>query len=161
MDHTTFALVIEACVSARRLDLVLATVEKMELQGDMSPDRRIYASLITAFGQQGDVGSALGVFQEMRKLLEGFIPDVRTLDSVLDVCFHQPEDLRHVCGVLEQLSEDPMVDLEVYSKDILMQGFDDAFQLGAALVDMEARAKVGCGNTMMCLSRNANILIRS
>jgi len=47
----------------------------MEEQG-LRADRRVYAALIRAFGQRGDVPSALGVFDEMRR---AFSPDVANL----------------------------------------------------------------------------------
>jgi hypothetical protein len=84
----------------------------------------------------GDVSSALGVFQEMRKL-GNYVPDAITLDSLLEICFRNPSDLRYICPVLEDMAEDPAIDLEIYSKDILMQGFSDGFKLGSALMSME------------------------
>ena len=47
----------------------------MEEQG-LRADRRVYAALIRAFGQRGDVPSARGVFDEMRR---AFSPDVANL----------------------------------------------------------------------------------
>lgn len=136
VDQTIFALAIETCVDASRLEMALELVRKMEIQLDLSPDRRIYSSLIRAFGKHGDVSSALGVFQEMRKL-GNYVPDVMTLDSLLEICFRNPSDLRHICPVLEDMAEDAAIDLEIYSKDILMQGFSDGFKLGSALMSME------------------------
>lgn len=141
VDHALVAPVIEVCVEAARLDLALALVHKMEVELDLSPDRRIYSLMIRAFGERGDVASALGVFEEMRR--SGcFVPDVRTLDGVLDICFRNPRDLRHICAVLEDMAEDASIDLEVYSKDILMQGFSDAFTLGRALMNMEVQPQM-------------------
>jgi hypothetical protein len=58
------------------------------------------------------------------------------LQSILDVCLVDPLDLRLLCPVLEELA-DQGIDLEVYSNDILMQGFPDAVTLGRALELME------------------------
>ena len=65
-----------------------------------------------------------------------FTPDVETLKSILEVCRVDPLDLRLICAVLERMADDGC-DLEVYSRDILMQGYPDAISLGAALEDME------------------------
>ena len=140
VDQTIFALAIETCVDASRLEMALELVRKMEIQLDLSPDRRIYSSLIKAFGKHGDVSSALGVFQEMRTL-GNYVPDVMTLDSLLEICFRNPSDLRHICPVLEDMAEDSAIDLEIYSKDILMQGFSDGFKLGTALMSMERQVR--------------------
>lgn len=142
VDQTIFALAIESCVEASRLEMALELVRKMEIQLDLSPDRRIYSSLIRAFGMHGDVSSALGVFQEMRKL-GNYVPDAITLDSLLEICFRNPSDLRYICPVLEDMAEDPAIDLEIYSKDILMQGFSDGFKLGSALMSMERQQHPG------------------
>ena len=132
-SKSTFALVIEACVKASKADLALQAFSQMERWG-LSPDRRVYAALISVFGVKKDVSSALGVFDEMRK---AFAPDVATLQSILDVCMLDPLDLRQLCVVLEGMAEDEMTNLEVYSRDILMVTFPDAVELGRALESME------------------------
>jgi hypothetical protein len=48
----------------------------------------------------------------------------------------EPLDLRLLCPVLEALVNEGL-DLEVYSNDVLMQGFPDAVELGRALEMME------------------------
>ena len=131
-DQTTFALVMEACIAADDPDNALQVFSQMEAIG-LYPDRRVYAALIRSFGLRRDVPSALGVFDEMRR---NFTPDVETLNSILEVCRVDPLDLRLICAVLERMADDGC-DLEVYSRDILMQGYPDAISLGAALEDME------------------------
>jgi hypothetical protein len=46
-------------------------------------------------------------------------------------------DLRQLCPVLERLSDMEHIDLEVYCRDVLMEGFNDALALGNALESME------------------------
>jgi pentatricopeptide repeat protein len=45
----------------------------MHIYRGISPDRRIYKSLIAIFGIKNEVASALGVFDEMRRR---FTPDI-------------------------------------------------------------------------------------
>lgn len=160
-DRASFALVIEACLRDSEqsadsssstdsssppppnpLPVVLNLVRIMETDFGLRPDRRIYAALIRAFGQRGDASSALGVFQEMRQY---YFPDVGTLQSILDVCLRDPTgaDLLRMCPVLEDMAEQRDLQLEVYSKDVLMEGFPDGRSLGAALLAMEATTRPG------------------
>ena len=154
-DRASFALVIEACLRDSEqsadsssppppnpLPVVLNLVRIMETDFGLRPDRRIYAALIRAFGQRGDASSALGVFQEMRQY---YFPDVGTLQSILDVCLRDPTgaDLLRMCPVLEDMAEQRDLQLEVYSKDVLMEGFPDGRSLGAALLAMEATTQPG------------------
>lgn len=90
----------------------------------------MYSALILAFGLLNDIPSSLGVFQEM---LTRFTPDVANLQSIIDVCLNDnPYDIRSLSIVIDKMVEDGL-DLEVYSKDILFQGFPDALELGSAL----------------------------
>ena len=74
------------------------------------------------------------------------------------VCKVDPLDLRTLCGVLEQMANEGC-DLEVYSKDILMQGFPDAIILGRALVDMEKQAlKVSGEGGYECTSSSLGVI---
>jgi pentatricopeptide repeat protein len=130
-DNTMFALVVEACNEANQPKLALEVFSSMEKFG-LQPDRRIYSSLIRSFGIHGDVASALGVFEEMKSK---FIPDVKTFQSILDVCKTSsendllPYNLRLMCSTIDSMEEDGL-DLDVYCKDIVMQGFPDAVSLG-------------------------------
>lgn len=177
-DRASFALVIEACLRdseqpadnsgsssssssssessnpppPNRLPVILNLVRIMETDFGLRPDRRIYAALIRAFGQRGDASSALGVFQEMRQY---YFPDVGTLQSILDVCLHDPTgaDLLRMCPVLEDMAEQRGLQLEVYSKDVLMEGFPDGRSLGAALLAMETTTRPGqrCVEVSLCV----------
>ena len=130
-DSVMFALVIEACNEANQPKLALEVFRSLEKYG-LVPDRRIYSSLIKSFGIYGDVASALGVFEEMRSM---FVPDVNTFQSILDVCKisseldRLPYNLRLMCGTIGSMEDDGL-DLDVYCKDIVMQGFPDAITLG-------------------------------
>ncbi len=134
-DNTMFALVIEACNEANKPKQALEVFSSFEKYG-LVPDRRIYSSLIKSFGIYGDVASALGVFEEMRGK---FVPDVNTFQSVLDVCKmtsesdQLPYNLRLMCSTIGGMEEDGL-DLDVYCKDIVMQGFPDAITLGDSLL---------------------------
>lgn len=187
-DRASFALVIEACLrdsehpadssSSRdvssspqlppspppnRLPVILNLVRTMETDFGLRPDRRIYAALIRAFGQRGDASSALGVFQEMRQY---YFPDVGTLQSILDVCLQDPTgaDLLRMCPVLEDMAEQRGLQLEVYSKDVLMEGFPDGQSLGAALLAMEATTRPGpqpCAEVSLCVLSVLTQAVRS
>jgi len=135
-DLTTFALVIEACVNAGEAALALKAFAEMEKLG-VSADRRIYSAIVNVFGLRGDVPSALGVFQEMRR--SGIVADVSCLQSVLDVCLKRrdPFEFVQVSTMLTTMAAEG-ADLEVYSRDLLMQCFPDARSLGAALTAMES-----------------------
>lgn len=151
-DRLAFVLAMEACLNldaikdydedsrerelAKRAEMAIDMFNQMEQSG-IVPDRRTYAALIKVFGLlQNDVASALGVFDELRSK---FVPDVENLQSVLEVCKRNPLDLRTMCMVLEEIlgEEDSHVDLDVFSKDILMQMFPDALTLGRVLESME------------------------
>lgn len=136
-DVTVFNLAVEACVQEGDAQLALAAFAEMERFG-LSGDRRTYAALVKMFGLKGDVPSALGVFQEMRR--SGVLADVAVLQSVLDVCLKRkdPSEFAQVCSMLTTMVAEG-ADLEVYSKDLLMQCFPDARSLGAALTDMESQ----------------------
>ena len=138
-DATAFALVMEAVVDSKALpaeqaaDQALETFAEMERWG-ISPNRRIFASLIKAFALRGDIPSALGVFEEG---LQSHAPDVAGLQSILDACLARPETLRTLVVTLEKLAGRDDLDLTVFCNDLLLQGFQDARQLGNALVGME------------------------
>lgn len=171
-DPSVFALVIETCLqqpipesptgltkeqmmekdSEQKLSLVLQLMQLMEEWG-LKPDRRVYGSLIRAFGENNDVLGALGVFQEMRGF---FVPDVASLQYLLDVCLRNPTELRQICGVLEDMAEDKNVELDVYCRDILMQGFGDALSLGVALEEMESVPPVEEG--IECVTASLSVL---
>lgn len=154
-DGHAFVLAMEACLNldavadadedtrvrelSKRAEVAIDMFNKMEQSG-IVPDRRTYAALIKVFGLlQSDVASALGVFDELRSK---FVPDVENLQSVLEVCKRNPLDLRTMCIVLEEMVEEEgsPVDLDVFSKDILMQMFPDALTLGRVLESMERQA---------------------
>jgi hypothetical protein len=101
------------------------------------PSRRIYRNLIKAFGLNEDFPSAMGVFKEM---CQYHLPDIESLHSLLQLSLASPQDLRNIVTLLDQLADDPKINLEVYSKDIIMQGFPDSISLGKALSSMEKRA---------------------
>eukprot|EP01041_Mallomonas_annulata_P006410 gene6410-12961_t len=134
-DSTSFGLVIEACVQANNSVSALAVFADMETFG-LTADRRVYSALVRVFGLLGDIPSALGVFQEMRR--SGIVADVAALQSVLDVCLKSkdPSSYAQVCEMLATMVAEGS-DLEVYSRDLLMQCFPDARALGAALTEME------------------------
>lgn len=156
-DCQIYALVIESCVDSARLDLALDLVAQLENWG-LKPDRRIYSALIRGFGSHGDVLSALGVFQEMR---QHYFPDVMSLQSILDVCMSDPADLRQMALLLEDMTESEFIDLDVYSKDILMQGFDDAATLSAALVNMEEHAQKYVGDHVTASFSVISVLVQA
>ena len=91
-DVTAFALTIEACVASNMTASALTVLTEMEQWG-LYPDRRVYTALMRAFGQRGDVGSALGVFQEM--WVNGLVPDTAALQSILDVCLERKDPLEY------------------------------------------------------------------
>ena len=69
-------------------------------------------------------------------MLTRFTPDVANLQSIIDVCLNDnPYDIRSLSIVIDKMVEDGL-DLEVYSKNILFQGFPDAVELGSALEQM-------------------------
>ena len=112
----------------------------MEIAG-IAPNRRVYASLVKVFGLlQNDVSSAVGVFKEMAST---YVPDVENLQSILEVCRRDSMDLRTICVLLEEMSQQsdcdtrPRINLDVFSKDLLMQMFPDALTLGRVLEQME------------------------
>lgn len=72
-------------------------------------------------------------------MLSNFTPDVANLQNIIDVCLKNPFDIRSLSIVIDKMVEDGL-DLEVYSKDILFQGFPDAIELGAALEAMTQQA---------------------
>lgn len=53
----------------------------------------------------------------------------------------RPESLRTLVVTLEGMASRPDLDLTVFCGDVLMQGFNDARDLGAALVGMESRCE--------------------
>ena len=150
-DRTSHVLGMEACLNLRsgeneeaalqaRAQVALDIFAQMETAG-IGPDRRVYASLVKVFGLlQNDVSSALGVFHE---LTSAFVPDVENLQSILEVCRRDPMDLRTICVLLEDMSSQEGVagtggiNLDVFSKDVLMQMFPDALTLGRVLEQME------------------------
>jgi pentatricopeptide repeat protein len=133
-DSDTFALVVEACLVANRPSVALKLFNEMEKVG-ITPNRRIYSALIQAFGMMNDISSALGVFEEMRRHIS---PDINSLQRILDVCLKDPVDIRQAAYVLENMALDG-IDLDLYSKDILMMTFSDAATLSQALIMMESQ----------------------
>ena len=133
-DENIYSLVMEACIIANKPECGLKIFLDMEKHG-LRANRRIYSLLIRIFGQLEDVNSALGVFDEMKNSLQ---PDVETLQRVLEVCMRDPMDLRQAAAILESMAEDG-VDLNLYSKDILMEAFPDGVSLSKALFLMQSQ----------------------
>lgn len=132
-DVKIFAVAMETCVATKDDQAAFRIFQMLEGLG-IAPDRAIYASLIRAFGLRGDTYSGIGVFNE---LLASFTHvDTASLLALLDVSKTNPTDLRLTIPILEKLLADG-ADLDLFSKDILMQSFPDARQLGAAFKLME------------------------
>lgn len=99
--------------------------------------RRIYRNLMMSFGLNDDLVAATAVFQEM---LSYHLPDIETLFNLVRLCQRKPANLRKVINLLESLASDPRINLDIYSKDLLLQAFPDGITLGKALTAMETRA---------------------
>lgn len=134
-DVAIFALVMETCVLKDEIESAFAVFSELE-KLRIAPDRRIYSMLIRAFGSRGDIYSSVGVFYELMATFK--YPDVSALESLLSTAAKNPTDLRLCVPLLENLS-DKGFDLSVFSKDVLIQSFGDARQLGKALEMMRAQ----------------------
>ena len=134
-DCRAFAVAMEACITQGDSDSAFKVFQLMERMS-ISPSRRIYAALIRAFGLRGDIYSSIGVFKE---LIQKFVfPDVVSLNALLSVAKVNPPDLRLCVPILEELTAQG-VNLEIFSRDVIMHTFENGNQLGAALQLMLAQ----------------------
>lgn len=141
IDVDMFSTAMETALKQKSLSLVFAIFALLEqTMQNQQPEkfvipRRVYNTLIEAFGLQGDTSAAIGVFQE---LIQNYVPDVNSLHAVLRACLSSDlSDLRLAVVLLEELDQRPEINLDVYSKDILMLQFPDGLTLGRALMNME------------------------
>jgi hypothetical protein len=121
----TYALVIETCIQSQQYDVALQIFAIMETYSNLTPNRRIYNALIQSFPD--DIPSAIGVFHELKNK---YIIDIDGLQSILKICSRKSINIRLVCLLLEELYTVDGIDLDIYSRDIVMQSFPDSTTLG-------------------------------
>ena len=129
LEARAFAIAMEACLAKDDSEAAFRVFQLMEKM-KTSPSRRIYSALIRAFGLRGDIYSSIGVFNEMTRRF--VFPDTSSLDALLSVAKANPPDLRLCVPILENLIAQG-VDLDIFSRDVIMRTFDDGKQLGPVL----------------------------
>ncbi|CAM9259970.1 unnamed protein product, partial [Ectocarpus sp. 12 AP-2014] len=150
-DAACYQLAMECCVSGGRNDEALALLSEMEDRG-LSPNEAALRALIRGFALEGVVAdgggggpaaereraerrwrgveNALGVFEE---LAERFDPPSRaSFEQAIDACVSHPDGLQHAGDLISRMKSVGH-DLQADHYNVLIRGFGDARNLGAAL----------------------------
>ncbi|CAM9417070.1 unnamed protein product, partial [Laminaria digitata] len=158
-----YQLAMECCVDGGCHDEALALLSEMEGRG-LSPNEAGLRALIRGFAAEGvgdggggggggggeagrrrwrGVENALGVFEE---LAEKFNPPSRaSFESAIDACVSHPDGLQHAGELISRMKAVGH-DLAADHYNVLIRGFGDARNLGAALnvfQEMREGAAVG------------------
>lgn len=162
-DASCYQLAMECCVACGRNDEALSLLAEMESKG-LSPNEAGLRALIRGFTAEGGthvheeagvtaaevaerkwrgVEKALGVFEE---LAEKFDPPSRaSFESAIDACVSHPDGLQCAANLIDRMKAVGH-DLGSEHYNVLIRGFGDARNLGAALnVFQEMREGVAMG----------------
>lgn len=162
-DASCYQLAMECCVAGGRNDEALSLLAEMESKG-LSPNEAGLRALIRGFAAEGgihvqeeegvtaaevaerkwrSVEKALGVFEE---LAEKFDPPSRaSFESAIDACVSHPDGLQCAANLIDRMKAIGH-DLGSEHYNVLIRGFGDARNLGAALnVFQEMREGVAIG----------------
>jgi len=128
-DLDFFQKVIEICVNSNRLDEAIRTFTLMEAEGYQS-NQKVLSSLIRGFGRRLDLGSALGVWDELCHLPTR--PSRSSYETIIDACISHPQGLGHVCKLIRDMQKEGY-ELGSAQYNLLVKGFGRAESMENAL----------------------------
>lgn len=100
-DMDSWAIMIEACGSAGRIDEALAIYEQLN-ESKARLDRKVYEALIRSYGMNGMSAAALMVFRDLKNRQNGLEVDLETYDAIIRAC-HTAEDAETALELWQEL----------------------------------------------------------